>query len=51
MKKSGVPVREVILLAIMAIVAIGRASARIRLSHALSDHAVLQRGVPIHTWG
>lgn len=30
---------------------VGRASGEIRLPHALSDHAVLQRGVPIHIWG
>jgi len=28
-----------------------QASSEIRLPHALSDHAVLQRGVPIHIWG
>jgi sialate O-acetylesterase len=29
----------------------GRAFCQVRLPHALSDHAVLQRGVPIHIWG
>ncbi len=41
-----------IALLIAVVTSIGaRAFCEIRLPHALSDHAVLQRGVPIHIWG
>lgn len=41
--------RTAVLILILA--SIGAASAEIRLPKVLSDHAVLQRGVPIHIWG
>ena len=39
-----------LLLATIALIS-GTAFSEIRLPHVLSDHAVLQRGVPIHIWG
>lgn len=39
------------LLVIVFGLASGRGLCQIRLPHVLSDHAVLQRGVPIHIWG
>jgi sialate O-acetylesterase len=42
---------RIALLIVIATYTCARAFAEIRLPHALSDHAVLQRGVPIHIWG
>jgi len=48
--------KKLVLLVIVSSVALlnaggNKASAEIRLPHLLSDHAVLQRGGPIHIWG
>jgi sialate O-acetylesterase len=51
MKTSVVQTCIAVLLCLVSCFAVSASHAEIRLPHALSDHAVLQRGVPIHIWG
>jgi sialate O-acetylesterase len=51
MKKTVAQFGALLLLAATITLLSGTAFPEIRLPHALSDHAVLQRGVPIHIWG
>ena len=45
------PARTILRIAACTLLATPAALAQIRLPNVLSDHAVLQRGVPIHIWG
>jgi sialate O-acetylesterase len=51
MKKSILHACATVVLSVSSCFSATRLAAEIRLPHALSDHAVLQRGVPIHIWG